>query len=227
MTVDGSHPAQPATPSVPDRVTGRWINHGTLRQIHDSWWIKLSIDDVERPDGARVEHEVLKGPNAAGMVAADPERGLLMIWRHRFMPDVWGWEIPGGAVDDGEDPETASRRECLEETGWEVTGAVEHLSRHHPSCGLIGQTFDLYLANGAEYRGEPEDANEAAVVEWRSFEQVAADLKAGLVPDAFSQLAVALALPRIGRADLLATPFVDDAEAAISPQGSTGGGGVR
>ena len=48
MTVDGLGPARPATPSVPDRVTGRWINHGTLRQIHDSWWIKLSIDDVER-----------------------------------------------------------------------------------------------------------------------------------------------------------------------------------
>ncbi len=212
-------PASPASPSTPGRDEGRWVNHGTIRPVYDSWWVKLTIDDVERPDGRRVEHEVLRGPNAAGMVVVDPARGMLMIWRHRFMPDVWGWEIPGGAVDDGESAETAARRECLEETGWEVTGTVDHLSRHHPSCGLIAQTFDLYLADGAEHRGDPEDANEAAVVEWRPLERVAADLRAGLVPDAFTQLGVALAFARAGRGDLLAGPLTLDASSS-DPQGS-------
>ncbi|MEM9562767.1 MAG: NUDIX hydrolase [Actinomycetota bacterium] len=202
--------AGPASPSTPGRDRGRWINHGTINPVYESWWVKLTIDDVERPDGRRVEHEVLRGPNAAGMVVVDPDRGMLMIWRHRFMPDVWGWEIPGGAVDDGESAETAARRECLEETGWEVTGPVDHLSRHHPSCGLIAQTFDLYLADAAEHRGDPEDTNEAALVEWRPLDRVAADLRAGLVPDAFTQLGVALALARSGRADLLAGPLTID-----------------
>ena len=32
-----------------------------------------------------------------------------------------GWEIPGGHLNDGESPETALRREILEETGLQVT----------------------------------------------------------------------------------------------------------
>ncbi len=163
----------------------------------------LRIDDVERPDGSHTEHEVVLGPDAAGMVVAHPDRGVLMIWRHRFMPDTWGWEIPGGAVDDGEVAELAARRECLEETGWEPVGDVSHLSRHHPSVGLVRQTFDIYLAGDARLVGPPEDANEAARIEWRPFEVVAADLRAGVISDGFSQLAVSLALGVTGRGALL------------------------
>jgi 8-oxo-dGDP phosphatase len=77
-------------------------------------------------------------------VVVQPDRGVLMIWRHRFMPDTWGWEIPGGAIDEGESPEDAARRECLEETGWSVTGPMVHLSTHHPSVGLVNQTFHVF-----------------------------------------------------------------------------------
>jgi 8-oxo-dGTP pyrophosphatase MutT (NUDIX family) len=180
-----------------------WINHGTIETIYSSWWLTLNLDKVEKPDGSVVEHEVVIGPDAAGMVVVDDDRGVLMIWRHRFMPDTWGWEIPGGAVDRGEEAEVAARRECLEETGWEVTGPVQHLSRHHPSCGLVNQTFDLYLATGARHHGEPTDLNEARSVAWRSFDQVAGALIDGSISDGFTQLAIALALGRTGRGHLL------------------------
>lgn len=188
----------------PPRRPGEWITHSTLREVYSSWWVSMRIDDVEKPDGSHTEHEVIRGPDAAGMVVLHPDRGMLMIWRHRFMPDSWGWEIPGGAIDAGETPEQAAARETLEETGWEVTGAVEHLSTHHPSVGLVHQTFHVFLAADATHRGDPADANEAAVVEWRPLEAVAADLRSGEISDAFSQLGVALALARTGRGDLLA-----------------------
>lgn len=189
--------------SVPDRRKGEWITHSTLREVYSSWWMTLRIDDVEKPDGSHTEHEVVRGPDAAGCVVLDAERGILMIWRHRFMPDTWGWEVPGGAIDEGETPEQAAVREAFEETGWRVTGSVRHLSTHHPSVGLVNQTFSIYLGDGAEYVGAPTDANEAASVEWRSFEQVAADVESGAISDAFSQLAVTLALASTGRGDLL------------------------
>ncbi|MEM7271492.1 MAG: NUDIX hydrolase [Actinomycetota bacterium] len=185
----------------PTRTPGQWINHGTIREVYDSWWVSLTIDEVEKPDGTTVEHEVIHGPNAAGMVIHHPDKGFLMIWRHRFMPDSWGWEIPGGMVDDGEDAEAAARRECLEETGWEALGPARHLSRHHPSCGLVRQTFDLYLATDAVHRGDPSDANEAAAVSWRTEDEVRQDLANGGISDGFTQLAMALTLAGISRAD--------------------------
>lgn len=188
------------------RREGEWITHSTIRNVYSSWWMSLRIDDVEKPDGTHTEHEVVRGPDAAGMVVLHPEQGILMIWRHRFLPDTWGWEIPGGAIDAGELPEDAARREFLEETGWSVDGAVSHLSTHHPSVGLVNQTFHIFAAGDAAYVSDPTDGNEAARVEWRPLEQVAADMRGGAISDGFTQLGVSLAFAASGRADLLARP---------------------
>lgn len=179
-----------------DRQPGEWLNHGTIREVYSSWWLTLRIDDVERPDGSHTDHEVVRGPDAAGMVVMHPGRGILMIWRHRFMPDTWGWEIPGGAIDAGESAEGAARREAYEETGWRIDGDVELLSRHHPSVGLVHQTFSIFLAADAIRVGQPPDRNEAQRVEWRPLTSAAQDLRNGGISDGFSQLGVALALSR-------------------------------
>ncbi|HZB40920.1 MAG TPA: NUDIX hydrolase [Ilumatobacter sp.] len=171
--------------------------------------MSLRIDDVERPDGTHTEYEVVRGPDASGMVVLDPHRGALMIWRHRFMPGTWGWEIPGGAIDPDEDPERAAIRECEEETGWRVTDDVRHLSTHHPSVGLVNQTFHVYLAGGADWVGEPSDRNEAARVEWRPLDVVAADIQSGGISDGFSLLGIALAMATTGRGALLLEPSGD------------------
>jgi len=188
---------------VTGRRPGEWVTHSTIREVYSSWWMTLRLDDVERPDGSHTEHEVVRGPDAAGMVVLHPVRGILMIWRHRFMPDTWGWEIPGGAIDEGESSEEAARRELYEETGWAATGAARLLSRHHPSVGLVNQTFSVYLTHDAELRGDPPDANEAVEVQWRPLTDVAADLSGGGITDGFSQLAVALAMAQCGFGELL------------------------
>ena len=198
-------PAEHAA-GTPDRQPGEWVTHSTLREVYSSWWMTLRIDDVEKPDGSHTEHEVVRGPDAAGMAVVDPERGILMMWRHRFLPDTWGWEIPGGAIDEGESPELAARREFLEETGWSVRDPVRHLSTHHPSVGFVNQTFHVFVAVSATFHGRPADANEAVRVEWRTFDQVAADVAGGAISDGFSLLAVTLALATTGRGHLLAEP---------------------
>lgn len=187
------------------RRPGEWVTHSTLRTVYSSWWMTLRIDDVEKPDGSHTDHEVVRGPDAAGVVALDSDRGILMIWRHRFMPDTWGWEIPGGAIDGDERPDESARREFTEETGWEVDGALELLSVHHPSVGLVNQTFSIYLARGAHRLGRPTDVNEAVAVEWRPFEAVAEDLAVGRISDGFTALGVSLAMARSGLGHFLAT----------------------
>lgn len=187
-----------------DRRPGEWITHSTLREVYSSWWMTLRIDDVEKPDGTHTEHEVVRGPDAAGVVVIHPDRGVLMIWRHRFMPDTWGWEIPGGAIEQGETPEDAARRECLEETGWSVIGPIAHLSTHHPSVGLVNQTFHVFAAGDAAYDGDPADVNEAAAIAWRPFQQVVSDVRSGSISDAFSLLGIVLALGSSGYGHLLA-----------------------
>jgi 8-oxo-dGTP pyrophosphatase MutT (NUDIX family) len=109
-------------------------------------------------------------------------------------------------MENGETPEESARREFLEETGWEVAGDVLHLSTHHPSVGLVNQTFHIFLAEDAVHRGPPSDPNEAVHVAWRPIEVVAADARSSAISDGFSQLGVALALAVSGHGALLRQP---------------------
>ena len=129
----------------------RWIVHGE-RALYSSPWVGLRLADVEIPGGERFEHHVVRVPReAAGCVVHDPERGVLLLWRHRFITDTWGWEIPAGAVDDGETPAEAAAREVREETGWRP-GPVEHLVTYQPSNGLSDQRFNVFLARAPTVR---------------------------------------------------------------------------
>ena len=129
----------------------QWTVHGE-RSVYESEWMNLSLVDVELPSGKRFEHHVLRMPcDAAGVVVDDPERGVLLLWRHRFISDTWGWEVPAGRVDPGETPEQCAARETLEETGWRA-GELTKLTSYRPHNGTSDAHFHLYAASSADLR---------------------------------------------------------------------------
>jgi 8-oxo-dGTP pyrophosphatase MutT (NUDIX family) len=156
----------------------RWTVHGE-RPLYVSDWVTLKMVDVELPDGRRFEHHVVQGRPAAGVVVHDPARGVLLLWRHRFITDEWGWEIPAGVVDEGEDPAEAAAREALEETGWRVTGELQPLSRFAPMSGWADKHFHVFYARGAEHIGDPVDINEATEIAWVPVARVRELIQAG------------------------------------------------
>ena len=171
----------------------KWTVHGE-RSLYDSEWVRLSLVDVEIPGGPRFEHHVVRVPNhASGTVVFDPDRGVLLIWRHRFISDTWGWEIPAGRLEPGETPEQAAAREVLEETGWRPSG-LQHLTSYHPTNGLSDQRFHLFMASGAEHEGDPADEFESERIEWVSVDRVAELAREGSVGDGLSLTAILYAL---------------------------------
>jgi len=171
----------------------RWTVHGE-RSIYDSEWIGLALVDVEIPGGERFEHHVIRMPDqAAGTVVRDPARGVLLLWRHRFITDTWGWEIPAGRIDPGETPQIAAAREALEETGWEPN-ELRPLMRYQPTNGLSDQVFHIFVADGATYVGEPADPGESERVEWKTVADVRALVQDGQMLDGLSLTAVLYAL---------------------------------
>jgi len=163
--------------------------HGE-RSIYDSEWMCLRLTDVELPGGHRFEHHVVRYPHdAAGTVVVDPDGRMLLLWRHRFITDTWGWEIPAGRLDPGETPAQAAAREVLEETGWRP-GPLRPLTSYHPSNGSADQVFHLFVADGAHQVGDPVDAFESERIEWVDPERVRAEIRAGRMPDGMSLTAV-------------------------------------
>lgn len=56
---------------------------------------------------------------AVTLVAIDPEGRVLAI-RRGIPPGAGGWALPGGYLDDAEEPASGAVRECREETGCDV-----------------------------------------------------------------------------------------------------------
>lgn len=163
--------------------------HGE-RSVYDSDWVSLRLTDVEIPGMRRFEHHVVRVPfPAVGVVVHDEARGVLLLWRHRFITGTWGYEVPAGRVEAGETLEEAAVREVREETGWVPTG-LRLMHAFHPTNGLSDHRFVLFLADGAEQVGEPEHPEESERVEWLPAEEVVARLRAGEVLDGLSLAAL-------------------------------------
>ena len=164
----------------------KWTVHGE-RRVYESPWVNLSLVDVEVPGQGRFEHHVVRMPQqAAGVVVHRADLGVLVLWRHRFITDTWGWEIPAGRVEPGEAIEDAARREVLEETGWRLTGGLAPLIRFHPMNGVSDQVFNIFHATEAEHVGEPTDASESERVEWVAVRDLKEAAREGRVGDGLS-----------------------------------------
>ncbi|MFC7883382.1 NUDIX domain-containing protein [Streptomyces sp. NPDC057376] len=141
-----------------------WKIYGE-RNLYDNRWVKLQLWDVEPPGVELFEHHVVRLNHVAITAVLDEEDRVLMMWRYRFVPRQFGWELPGGIVDEGEDPADAALRETVEETGWRPK-SLEHVVSYQPMVGMVDSPHEIFVGHGAEKVGEPTDLEEAGHIEW-------------------------------------------------------------
>lgn len=178
----------------------RWTVHGE-RVVDDTRRARLSIAEVELPDGVRFEQYVIRAPRSAMVAVLDDRERLLLMRRHRFVFDRWVWELPGGYVDDDEHPAQCAVREVEEETGWRPQ-AVEPLLSFQPWVGTADAENLLFLARRAEYIGAPVDVNEAEQVAWIPLDEAYELLSRGEIVGAGTVIAVLELVARKARGEL-------------------------
>ena len=177
----------------------KWIEHGR-RNVYESPWVNVQLADVEIPGGARFEHHVLAMPRTSNTaVVTDGQERVLLLYRNRFITGRWGWEVPGGWGDPGEQPPETIRREIEEETGYRP-GDVTVMTDYFAMAGISDAHFTVFHAAGAEYVGEPEDASESTRVEWVPLDVVRKLLATGEITDgpSFAALSYYLGVYRSG-----------------------------
>ena len=151
-----------------------------FRPVYESRWVKLEMAEVQLPSGQHFEHhKVTMPPAAMAVVLSDDGKQVLLSWRHRFAPDVWNYELPGGLVEEGEPPEVTVVREIAEETGYRPR-TVEHLVTFEPMIGMVSSPHHLFLARGADWVAEPTELDEGKF-EWVAMSDVPALIKAGKI----------------------------------------------
>jgi 8-oxo-dGTP pyrophosphatase MutT (NUDIX family) len=192
----------------------RWTVHGE-RTIYSSQYVSLSLVDVEPPGLDRFEHHAVRfGRPVVACLTVDHDDRVLMIHRHRFIVDAWGWELPAGRSEPNETLGEGAARECREETGWRPV-RVEHLAGINAGAGILDLRFEIFVGADALLEGPPSDPEEASRIEWIPKAELLPMIEAGEVPAALAQLGILrwlargypAAMNRQGRSTALEMPI--------------------
>jgi ADP-ribose pyrophosphatase len=120
----------------------------------------------------QADFDVIKCSNWVNIVAVTNDQKFIFIKQYRHGVNGLTWEIPGGAIDFGEEDLAAAKRELLEETGhtakeWADLGSVS------PNPSFMGNYCRTYLALGAELTHEQSlDPFEEIEVDLFEYEEV-------------------------------------------------------
>lgn len=169
---------------------GPWVRR-SRRTAYENPWIRVSHDEVTRPDGSPGIYGLVHMRNAAvGVVAIDDTDRVALVRQHRYALDHLSWEIPEGGVPREESPLEGAARELREEVGIEAS-AWREIGRVHLSNSITDEVGTLYLATGLRQVAQELDASEADLtVGWVPFETALAMVLDGRITDALSIIAL-------------------------------------
>lgn len=102
-----------------------------------------------------------KPPIAAAVVV---QGGRVLLVRRRVAEGSLSWQLPAGAVEDGESPESAAERETEEETGLIVKTVRMLGQRVHPDTGRVMSYWACEPVAGLATIGDPEELDAVAWV---------------------------------------------------------------
>jgi len=174
----------------------------TLEQKHliQDRWISLRADKCRMPNGTIVEpYYTLEYPNWANLVAVTHDKEIVMVRQYRHALGKITLELPGGAVDAGEDPIVAAERELLEETGYRPE-RIEPLCQLSPNPANHNNYSVSFLATGLQaIKAQQLDDTEEIEVVKIPFEEVKQMLARQEFVQAMHVAAFFYALPKIER----------------------------
>ncbi len=97
---------------------------------------------------------ILESLDWVNIVALTRDERIVLVRQFRFGRGGFTIEIPGGAVDPGEEHGDAARRELREETGY-GGGRWRCLGTSEPNPAFLNNLCHHWLAEGVERRAEP------------------------------------------------------------------------
>jgi 8-oxo-dGTP pyrophosphatase MutT (NUDIX family) len=143
------------------------------QQIADCRVFKVREDTCER-ESDKLEHSffVIESPDWVNVIALDAENRVVLIEQFRHGTEEIVLEIPGGMIDAGETPETAARRELLEETGFASEQFI-FLGKSRPNPAIQNNWIYHFAAVNCEKIQETAfDEHESVVTKLVSLDEI-------------------------------------------------------
>jgi len=136
------------------------IEPTTVYTAGDKYKRALVVKRFGTDDGKVHEFTTMlrEGSRAGGAIAITKDGQVVTMHQFRAGPERWMYDIPGGGINEGEDPEVGVIRELREETGYRP-GKITLLGT---TCrdAYFNCTWYYYLATDCELHSQGRDLDE-------------------------------------------------------------------
>ncbi len=127
--------------------------------IYSGRVVTLNIHTVHLPDGNQAQREIIQHSGAVAIVALDSDQNVLLVRQFRLGASKILLEIPAGALEPNEAPETCAVRELREETGYRPLNLI-YMGGLYAAPGYTTEYVHLFFTNTIEPAPLAQDADE-------------------------------------------------------------------
>lgn len=115
--------------------------------IFKNQYLEIFNDHVKFPSGYEGTYVRINTSSnkSVGVLPITKEGKMLVIKNFRHAMRGWGYEVPKGGIEPGEDAEKAALRELMEETGYMATKLV-YLGKYSSTPDIITNLMYCYIA---------------------------------------------------------------------------------
>jgi len=121
--------------------------------------VEVREDQVIKPDGTPGTYATVKVKAGVSVLALDEDGMVRLAKEFRYAIGRYSLEVVGGAIEGGEQPVEAARRELREEMGIEADEWVE-LGQVDPLTSIIDSPSTLFLARNLTFREKKQEGSE-------------------------------------------------------------------
>ena len=160
---------------------------------------KFRVDACELANGKFLDAVVFELSTWANIIALTKNNEVVLIRQYRHGTQEVLWEIPGGVVEDGEEPLQGVKRELLEETGYTASEFIQ-VGAAYPNPAFQTNTIYYFLALNAEkVTGQSLDDGEDIEVHLMPMDELIAMVQRGEFPHALMVAALFHVLAHLDR----------------------------
>jgi ADP-ribose pyrophosphatase len=136
------------------------------RTLYQQAHVVVREDALELPDGRERAYPVLYLGASAGVLPFLSKHEVVLVRQYRHVTAGFSWEVPGGSITAGEQPEEAAQRELREEAGYRA-GRLRRLGGFWPNNAYLDEVIHVFVAE--ELVADPLPADQDEHLEVRMF----------------------------------------------------------